>query len=97
MKDQAKKCGKGNGKMALRNSTSMCFVDISNEKVRHYVTPTFELVIKNPLYLHISLTRGHYILAEDGWCYYVRPSDGERSYYLRWKPKANQPHFIPVG
>ena len=74
------------------NESGLKFHDISSETEREYIFPNGTILfIGNPLYLNVNKeSGGHRLYTEDGWCYYVKPSE---SWAIRWKVREGTPHF----
>jgi hypothetical protein len=74
------------------NESTLIFSDVSSELKREYNFPNgTKLTIHNPLYLNVSASGGHRLFANNGFCYYIKPSE---SWFIKWKPKSGQPHFV---
>jgi hypothetical protein len=74
----------------FNNASEHIFTDISSEEWRAYTTPAVNVFIHFPLKLHVS-ANGHRVFSADGICHYIGTRHG---FYLTWKPKAGQPHFV---
>lgn len=78
--------------MEFINNSNLQFNDISSEEFRTYHFPKGEkLFIKNPLFLHVSLSGGHRIFDKLGNSYYIKPDEG---WYIKWKAKKGEPNFV---
>lgn len=78
-------------KMGFRNETDLEFTDISSEEEREYVFPGGDVVvIKTPLFLHVSSSGGHRVFDSAGYSHYIPPT----WIHLRWKAKEGAPNFV---
>lgn len=74
------------------NESSLEFKDISSEIEREYTFPNGnKLMIKGPLYLHVSNSGGHRLYDNDGYCHYIQPEQG---WSIKWKVKEGKPSFV---
>jgi hypothetical protein len=74
----------------LNNKSEHKFTDISSEEFREYQTPFGTYKINNPAWL-ATTENGHRILDESGCSHYV---DTRKGFFLSWKVKEGQPHFV---
>ena len=74
------------------NGSDLEFKDISTEKYREYVFPNSnKLLIKNPLFLHVSTSGGHRLFDAQSTAWYVQPKEG---WSLKWKVDDGKPNFL---
>jgi hypothetical protein len=74
----------------FRNESGLEFADISSEEWREYHTPAGSYRIDAPLRLNVS-DNGHRVFDASGHSHYV---DTRGGFFLRWKAKDGQPHFV---
>lgn len=73
------------------NKSGLEFTDISSEEIRRYVFSNGnDLIIGEPLWLHVSKSGGHRLLDKMGQFYYIKPNWD----YIVWKAKDGQPNFV---
>ena len=67
------------------------FLDISSEQYRVYSFPTGQKVqIDNPLWLLVSKSGGHRVIAAQGYAHYIPFTWG----HLYWLVKKGKPSFV---
>lgn len=76
--------------MQLRNESDKQFTDISSEEFREYQTPFGDYRIEQPTQLAVT-ENGHRVLDASGVSHYIDISKG---FFLKWKAKDGQPHFV---